>query len=282
MRTTTTTFIMVVLALTAVVIAQSGQKITGTVRDGKTRAPIVDAHVTYTQEGVEQQTTRTDSTGGFEFPNGSRGIITVQAQQYATMERSWPPRKTPTLVFDLVPPATVSGAMVDAVTRTPIDGMVTVVVHNPMTQVSVSTRTRGGAFRFSDLPDGLAIVYAHTNGFAPHFEALTVEAGDHHEATLSMLLHGAASGMVLGADGEPAVGARVMASYDLSVPGSGILGNLAGGDVIADATGGFRVDGLVPDTTATLQARLDGMLSDTVAVNVQPGMMQTVIVLRMQ
>lgn len=70
----------------------------------------------------------------------------------------------------------------------------------------MSTRTRNGAVQFSGLPAGPAIVYGHADGFAPHFGILTAEAGEHHETALSMLLQGAASGTVFGADGEPAGG----------------------------------------------------------------------------
>lgn len=76
--------------------------------------------------------------------------------------------------------------------------------------------------------------------------------------------------------------APAWATYDRAVAGSGILGSLVGGDVAADADGGFRVGGLVPDTTIVLRAELDGRFSDTVTFRVSPGMMRTGIVLRMQ
>lgn len=45
---------------------------------------------------------------------------------------------------------------------------------------------------------------------------------------------------------------------------------------------GSRVDGLVPDTTATLHARLNGLTSGTVTIQVGPGMERTGVVLQMQ
>ncbi len=46
------------------------------------------------------------------------------------------------------------------------------------------------------------------------------------------------------------------------------LGNHVSGNVTADADGGFRVGGFVPDTSVVLQAEVDGRVSDT--VNVRP------------
>ncbi len=47
-----------------------------------------------------------------------------------------------------------------------------------------------------------------------------------------------------------------------------------------NADSGFRVGGFVPDTSVVFQAEVDGRVSNTVAVNVLPGVMRTGIILR--
>ena len=280
----TAALVATILVLTGGAGAENALKISGVVMDASSRAPIANAVITYVEEGRDHPlTTATDAGGGFEIFNATRGIVTVQAPNYATMKRSWPPRKGGLgLDFSMPLAATASGRMFDAVTRRAADGLVTLVVSHPLTQVSVTTRTRNGEFRFDDLPPGPAMIYAHGDGFAPYYSTMTIKAGKRHNANVPLLLESAARGVVLRADGEPAVTARVRVAYPRNVPGSGILENLAGGNVTADEDGRFRIGGLLPDTTAVLQAELDGQWSDITTFTVDPGMMRTGVVLRMQ
>ena len=98
------------------------------------------------------QTTTTDGKGFFEFPYGTRGIVTVNAQGQGTLKRGWPPREGGSqLRFELTPPAVVSGALVDAVSRRAVEGIVTLVVQHPLNHVERSAKALG-AFQFVDLP----------------------------------------------------------------------------------------------------------------------------------
>ena len=272
-----------VLMLATAAGAQNALKIAGVVTDASSRTPIANAVITYVEEGRDPQTTSTNAAGSFKISNATRGIVTAQVPNYATMKRSWPPRKGgPGLDFRMPLAATASGTMFDAATRRAADGLVTLVVSHPLTQVSVTTRTRNGEFQFDDLPPGPAMIYAHGDGFAPYYSTMTIEAGTHHKVNIPLLLGSAARGVVLRADGTPAVNARVRVVYRPSVLGSGILENLAGGNVTADEDGSFRIGGLLPDTTAVLQAELNGRWSDIAAVTIAPGMMRTGVVLRMR
>ena len=277
----TAALVATVLILTAG--AGVAQNASGVIRDASSRAPIANAVITYVEEGRAPQTTSTDAAGNFGISNATGGIVTVQAPNYATMKRSWPPRKGgPGLDFPMPLAASTSGTMFDAVTRRAADGLVTLVVNHPLTQVSVTTRTRNGEFRFDDLPPGPAMIYAHGDGFAPYYGTMTIEAGKRHIANIPLLLGSAAHGVVLRADGKPAVDARVRVVYRRNLPGSGILENLAGGNVTANPDGSFTIGGLLPDTTAVLQAELDGQWSDIATVTIDPGMMRTGVVLRMK
>ena len=282
-KTGTAAFVGLAVLLNAVTLAQEGRKITGVVESASTNQPVVNAQVRYDQIGLEPQTTRTDSKGQFEIPNGTRGIVTVTAQDYATAKRSWPFRQGRELRFVLTSPSVVTGALTDAVTRQGIEGRVVVVVHSRFHHVSKGARARG-AFQFVDLPDGPAIIYAYADGFAPHYGELTVEAGKQRDMQIGLLLEAVASGSVLNADDSPVAGAIVNVGYDESVSGADILAGLAGGHVVSsEEEGGFRIRGLVPDTAIALQAELDDRVSDIVTIrSIDPGFEQSGIVLRMQ
>ena len=271
-----------VTILGAVVYAQEGRKITGVVEDADSGRGIAGAEVRYEEIGLDPQTTRTGSAGEFEIPNASSGgIVTVIAENYAIAKRSWPPRRGRELRFALTPPSAVMGTLVDAATSRGIDGRVVLLLQGRFHHhVSKGTRARG-TFRLVDLPAGSGVIYAYADGFAPHYDELTVEAGEQIEIRIGMLLGAAVSGSVLAADGSPVPHATVYVGYDESLPGAEILAGLAGGHVVTDEEGGFRVLGLVPDTPIALQAQLDGQLSDVATIRVGPGMERTGVVLYM-
>ncbi len=277
-----TVVVVVALALfcSAVVMTQ-GRKIAGVVVSASTSQPVAGAEVRYAEDGETLETTRTDDKGNFEISNASGGIVTVTADRYATTKRSWPPREGVTLRFELTPPATASGTLVDLVTGRGVPGHVELLVHHPLNSVSSGSQTRGGAFRFNDLPAGPAVIFAHADGFAPYFSSLTIEAGKHHDTRLGLLLEAAASGKVVDRNGTAVYGARVHARYDRTVPGRGVLAGLVSGDVTSNPDGSFRVGGLLPDTTVELLAEYGGQLSEPVAVRAGPGMQQTGVELRL-
>ena len=282
-RAGSTAIVVLAAALGAAVLAQDGRKITGVVVGDGTAAPVVNALVSYEDEtSGAAPTTRTDGKGRFEFPYGTQGIVTVNAQNYGTLKRSSPPRQGRELRFELMAPAVLSGSLVDAATGRGVEGLVTLEVHHPLNHVA-STALARGSFRFEDLPAGSAIIYAHADGFAPYFSTLRIDAGKASTARLGLMLEAAASGLIVDRDGDPVVGATVYLDYGRSLAGSDYLANLARRDAVSDpSTGAFRIAGLVPDNPVTLQAELDGRVSDTVTVQVGPGMEQPGLTLRMQ
>lgn len=277
----------VLIGLTAVLgaaaIAQEGRKITGIVVARSSEQPIQGAIVRYEDDaGGPVQTARTDDKGQFEIARGTSGIVTVSAQSFGTLRRGWPPRESRELRLELAPPAMLSGTLVDAVTRRDVVGRVTVRVEHPLNHVSKSARVRG-AFRFVDLLDGPAAIYAHATGFAPRFGTLMVEAGKHSSVQVDMTQEARASGRVLNQDDSPSPGAVVRVGYDRSIEGSTTLAGLVTGNVTADSDGVFNLRGLVPGTAIALQAVLDGRRSAVVTINsIAADFEQTGIILRMQ
>lgn len=160
---------LVILSVTT--FAQDHRKASGVVVDADTGQAVANATVRYTDYIGTIETTQTDSKGSFEFASGTRGVIKVTASRYGAARRSWPPRRSSTLRFELTSPATAGGTLVDAMTQRPVEGIVTLVVRHPLNHVSIAARAHGGKFEFGDLPDGPAILYARADGFAPYLEA---------------------------------------------------------------------------------------------------------------
>ena len=230
----------------------------------------------------QQQTARTDGKGQFELPYGSGGVVTVSAQNFVTLRRSWPPRLSTELRFELTPPATMSGSLVDAVSRRGIDGRVTLRVHHPINDVTTSVKA-WGAFAFDDLLAGPATIVAYADHFAPYFGTTTIEADKSHSMQIGLLLEARVSGRVLNQDDSPVSGALVHVGYDSSVAGRDFLAGLARGNTVTVPDGSFAIGGLLPDEPISLQAEFGGRTSDVVTVaRITPGFQQSGVVLRMQ
>ena len=278
-RIIATGFLILVASLA---LAQEGG-VTGVVVNGNGR-PIANAEVHYVDEITgSEQATRTSGNGNFALAPGLRGVVTVTARNLVTLRRAWPPRDGGgRLRFELVPPAIVSGTLLDAATRQPIEGTVTVHVDNPINAVSGSAVVRG-SFRFTDLPPGRAAVYAYAEGYAPRFGVLNVEAGKAYETRLDMLLEAVAGGRVVDAAGEPVVGARVRVGYDVSVEGADILAGMVRGFVTTDANGVFVIGGLIPDTPIAFRAEVDGRVSNVISVTaIEPGFQRNGLAMRIR
>ena len=124
-----------------------------------------------------------------------------------------------------------------------------------------------GPFQFTDLPAGRVAIQAFADGYAPYYGSLTVEAGKGYEEQIGLLLQAAASGTVVDAGGSAVVGAIINnVSNSESLPGAHVLASLAGGYVMTDVEGTFKVLGLVPDEMIALQAELDGQRSDIATI----------------
>lgn len=248
---------------------QDDQRITGIVVAAETGEPVAAARVRYMESGQEPQFTQTDFAGRFEIPHSAPGIVTVIADDFATARRSWPQRgEDGELRFVLTPPATVEGRVGAPVTDGTVEGIVTLIVHHPLNRVSKSMRTDGGAFQFSDLPPGPAIIYTHSGRFAPHYRELGIEAGGHHVIDILLQAEAVAHGVVIDGAGAPVAGARVRIEYEWwEVSGSDILASLARGNVVTASDGSFRISGLVPDLRIMFQAELGERLSEAVIVD---------------
>jgi len=274
--------LIVVVLVNAAVPAQMGRKITGTVT-GKDEGGVANAQVTYLDDATgEQHQTTTDAKGVFEFARGTSGVVTVRARGYGTLRRSWPPRHSSLLSFELTDPVIISGELVDAATRRGVDGTVKILVRHALNYVAKTARVRG-VFRFVDLPPGPAVMYAYADGFAPSFDTMSVEAGKSYARNINLMLEARAGGTVLNADDSPAAGAVVHVQYNDTVPGALTLAGLVRGDIKAGEDGAFELRSLLPARTIHLQAELDGRVSDIVTVDsIAPGTLRRGLVLRME
>lgn len=248
---------------------QDDQRITGIVVAAETGEPVAGARVRYMESGQEPRFTQTDSAGGFEISHSAPGIVTVIADDFATARRSWPQRgEDGELTFVLTPPATAEGRLVDPVTDGTVEGIVTLIVRHPLNRVFRSIGTDGGAFQFSDLSPGPAIIYTHADRFAPHYRELAIEAGGHHVMDIMLQAEAVAHGVVVDGTGAPVAGARVRIEYEWwEVSGSDVLASLARGNVVTGSDGSFRISGLVPNLRIMFRAELGERLSEAVIVD---------------
>ena len=270
--------LVVTLVAGGVSIAQDGRKVNGVVVAAATEEPVINASVQYEESGGTQQTTLTDMSGYFEFPQSRLGVVTVTAREFGTTRRRWPPRSGSQLRIALSPPATVQGTVTDMVSGRLVDGSVTVFVRHPDNFVSATALSENGTFRIDDLPPGPAvIVVAHADGFAPYVGELTLEAGKPRDARVRVLLEGAATGRVVD-EGGPVRGAQILAGYS-ELPAGEFLEGFIGGRMVTDVDGNFALHGLVPDTPVIVRVMLDGRTSDVITITVGPGTIEQGILL---
>ena len=97
-------------------------------------------------------------------------------------------------------------------------GDVTLIVHNLDNSVSHTVGAQC-TFHISDAPPGPAMVLVSADGFAPYLNTFDVAAGNEYNLRVGLLLAGAASGKVHGADRKPVEDAEVRATYSSSLRG---------------------------------------------------------------
>ena len=101
-------------------------------------------------------------------------------------------------------------------------------------------------------------------------------------ARFSLKLEAGVSGTVLNARGEPVSGAFIETEYSDSVGAYGLLESYTYGQRVTNASGEFRILGVIADTTVTLVAEAsDGTRSSPVTVRTSAGLSTGEIVLRM-
>ena len=89
--------------------------------------------------------------------------------------------------------------LMDAATGAGVAGDVVLSVHSRFHQVSKSVRARS-RFEFVDLPPGAAVVQVLADGFAPHFDTLTIDGKERTNIRIRLMQQAIASGHVLEAD----------------------------------------------------------------------------------
>lgn len=274
------------LLVVGIVAAQDGgRKVSGVVLDASSLMPVAGADVQFEEDSEEGlppiQTTTTDEKGRFEIASGDTGVVTISAASYGTARRAWPAREGPELRVHMVPPAILSGTVVDLVSGRGVEGVVSLIISNRDNIVSDAVETRGGAYRFEDMPDGQAIVLAKAEGFAPYVSSYESEAGKHVSLRVGLLLEAAATGLVLDNADNPVEGARVIAHYDARADPAGVFSGFAGGVTVTQDDGKFWINGLVPDTSIGLQATLGARASGIVTVRAGPGAVWRDVTLRL-
>lgn len=274
-----------VLALMVVGLVASasgqGRKVSGTVIGGASGQPVSGARVEYEEVGVVQST-RTDEKGYFEFGQGYLGVVTVSASSYGTAYARWPPRQGRILDIYLRPRRKVTGTVIDMATRRPVSrAVVNLMVRSVNNNILADTALApSGSFSFDDLPaaSGRVLYLARADGFAPRFGDFALRDKSTTNVQIGLLLEGVIEGVVVDGSGDPLEGARIAWEYG-DIDGGGLLQALIGGQTMTEADGVFRLNGIVPDTSLTLQAVVDDSRSNTVTVSVGPGMIQAGIVL---
>ena len=276
---------LALVLLSALVGAQQSStstNIAGTVVSAATQNPIANALVQYEEQGVVRAT-RTNSAGQFEFEGGGTlGVLIVTVDGFGTTRRAWPPLSGTTVDFALKPPVTIQGTLTDNATLISLDGSVTAVTRGTFNLVSASAVVEGGTFRFDDLPEGPVLVLAHADDRAPSITELTTTAGDWRDVHVRLTADAEVEGRVLDANSQPVVGAHLVAVYDASVAGGGLLAGLVGGSIITDGEGTFTLNGLVPGRPVTIYAIKGGSETDRATVAVNEGTVLDGLVLRLR
>ena len=269
------------LLAAAVLGAQAGRKVSGVVVAAATEQPVANAQVQYEDQDGSVQTTVTDAKGRFEFPSGRKGVVTVTAHGFGTARRRWPPRRGSTLQVALAPPVAVQGTLVDSRTLRPLAGVVTALVRHPNNFVSMSAFVEDGVFRFEDVLPAPGVIVAYADDYAPkvsRFSTATEKLVDVH---IRLSEDAEATGQVLDAEAKPVAGAQLIARYANTLAGAALLAGFVGGATKTGADGTFAIEGLVPNTPVTLDAKHEGRRTNTVTIEVGPGMVREDLVLRL-
>lgn len=174
----------------------------------------------------------------------------------------------------------ITGHVVDASTQSAIAAAVGLIVDTPTTIDYYGFDAASGAFGFTNLPRGHAIITVHAEGYSPAWTEFVAVASSERTVRLGLKREAILTGVVVDGSGDPVAGAFVETIYSDEVGGYGLLDALTRGQLVTNARGEFSLHGVVADVAVTLQATTaTGALSEAVSINTAAGMMVGNIVL---
>ena len=286
--TTLATLAAAMVFVSGSVVENQGRTISGKVVEppsgflSTVGTPVANARVEYLEDGAgSPAVATTDASGNFSFPAGQDGILTASKSGLTTISIGWTTSMSSSgLRIELPSPATLRGRVYDMGTRRNAgEALVSVMVDHSVNPRSAAVFTTDGTYSFDELPPGPAVVVVQADGFAPNYTSVTLTAGGRQTADVGLLLDGIVVGTVVNSAGDPVTGATVNVAYD-GFNGAEVLVSYAGGYILTDNDGGFRVNGVVPNQGFVIDAELDGQRSSSQSLTATPGIPIENVVLR--
>ena len=175
----------------------------------------------------------------------------------------------------------LTGRVVDANTQRTIEADITVVIETASGVIVDGADAASGDFAMGGLPAGSAVVYAVSDGYSPGWASASLTGTRTQTVRFSLKLEAGVSGTVVNGQGQPVGGAFIDAEYSDEVGANGLLDSLGYGQRVTNASGEFRLLGLVADTTVTLYAETEsGARSAPVTASTTAGFTREGIVLQ--
>lgn len=235
-----------------------------TERDG---TPINSAVIRFTSpKGAEttkaSTVSRTDGT--FELlGTDNSGLIVIHAPGFATKRVRWVSAAAPaSLAVALERAGRLSVRLADE-RGAALDGVVMIHTANPGNPTATAAASHNGAIVLDELASGATTIVARAQGRAPAAVRLNVVPGGQH-GVIALVLQpaGAVTGRVQDGAGMWIPGARVLASYDSTVPMGRVLSNFLSVGLESDERGRFRFREVVPNVQINLYAEYGGQRSE--------------------
>lgn len=240
----------------------------GVIQDSATGLPLSGAVVTVA--GAETLSATTDQYGAYQVVGISAGAINVSAARAgyitatgtATMTAGGVVDFSPRLVKDPTPvPITISGAVIDKASRTPIAGAVVQVVGASLSGVSGAD----GRFTIAGVPPGTLQLQVSAGGYSGASYSISALSG----GTIDL-------GLVELATGQTGTTAAVVGSVVDAATGQAlrnVLISVSGGataSALSDTTGQFALSDLTPGRI-TIAASLEGYQTANASADLAAG-----------
>jgi protocatechuate 3,4-dioxygenase beta subunit len=250
-----------------------GASLTGRVIDATSKAPIANARVE--AMGVSRRIARTDDDGRFELerlaagryqPRAlARGGYGVVAQSVVVGAAEAPAD----IVIEMHVVNTIEGRLVLAGSKKPCTGGEVTLRNSEDRSTYVERVSAQGEFSFGSVPDGsFQVTRTCANGATSIDNETLVVTASMEKLEWEVPEGGVVSGVVVGDDNQPLVGARVVATGQMPPPQKGPFRV----EQVTDGNGAFSLAGLVR-TKARLSATAGGFapLEPHVEVDVTTG-----------